>query len=186
MIENRGTWTDFIGGVGVQIAEIFDQGQEEYISGIGNLLMVNSNVTGAQQTISGKTGVGEVAKFNDGDDVPLGRRYKTYNTTFVWNNYGKGIQVTKNTIEDRDFSNDLNEMKDLSIGVNYSQDKSGIQIFNGGFATTTSVNGYDLSLYGDGAPTFSTVHPTVVPGVHLNLMQVLQALHLEWITLRLV
>jgi len=164
MIETRGTWTSLIGGVGVKIAEVFDQGQEEYIPGIGNLLMVDGTVTGAQLTVTGKTGVGELESFDDGDDVPLGRRYKTYDTTYVWNNYGKGIQVTKNTIEDRDFQQELDEMKDLSIASNYSQDKSGIQIFNGGFATTATVNRFKLSLYGDAVPTFSTVHPSVVPG----------------------
>ena len=55
-------------------------------------------------------------------------------------------------------------MKDLSVAANFSQDKSGMQLFNGGFATTAKVNGYTMTFYGDAVPTFSTVHPTVVPG----------------------
>src|SRR3990167_7903083 len=55
-------------------------------------------------------------------------------------------------------------MRDLSMGANYSQDRSGVQLFNGGFATTVDVNGYRMSWYGDGEPLFSTVHSTVVPG----------------------
>ncbi len=55
-------------------------------------------------------------------------------------------------------------MRDLGIAVNYSQDKSGVQLFNGGFATTRDVNNYRMTFYGDGVPTFSTIHPTVVPG----------------------
>ena len=162
-IETRGTWTDLIAGVGLQIAEVFDQGQEEYIPGIGNVLNLTSG-EGAQKNFTGKTGIGRLKKFADGEDLPGGRRYKTYTTKVNYNNYGLFVDVTKNNIEDRDFQNELDEMKDLSIGANFSQDESGMQLFNGGFATTTTVNGYDISLYGDAVPTFSTVHPSVVPG----------------------
>jgi len=164
-VETRGNWTDLIAGVGLEMAEVFNQGQEEYIPGLTAVVRASSGV-GAQRNYSGKTGVGEVEKFDDGDDIPGGRRYKTYTTKVNYNNYGKYIDVTKNTIEDRDeaYAADLDEMKDLSIGVNYSQDKSALQLFNGGFATTTLVNGYEMTWYGDGKPQFSTVHPTVVPG----------------------
>jgi hypothetical protein len=162
-IETRASWTDLIAGVGLQIAEVFDQGQEEYLMGIGNILNMTSG-TGAQTNFTGKTGVGEVSNFVDGDNIPGGNRFKTYTTTVAYNNYGKALQVTKNTIEDRDFAGDLDEMKDLSVAANYSQDRSGSQLFNGGFATTTLVNGYTMTFYGDGKPTFSTIHPTVVPG----------------------
>lgn len=163
-MESRSTWTNLIGGVGAKLADVFDQGQEEYIPGLDRLFMLDGNVSGAQMTLAGKTGSGRMRYFDDGDNLPETRRYKTYETTFVWNNYGQYIDVTKNTIEDRDFASILDEMKDLSISANYSQDESAVQIFNGGFATTATVNGYKLSLYGDGVPTFSTVHPTVVPG----------------------
>lgn len=162
-IETRGTWTDLIAGVGLQIAEVFDQGQEEYLVGIGNVLNMSTGV-GAQQNFTGKTGIGRISGFADGDDLPGGRRYKTYTTLVNYNNYGKFIDVTKNTIEDRNFSSALDEMKDLSVGANYSQDESGMQLFNGGFATATTVNGYAITGYGDAKPTFSTIHPTVVPG----------------------
>lgn len=162
-IETRGTWTDLIAGVGLQIAEVFDQGQEEYLVGIGNVLNMSSG-DGAQRNFTGKTGIGRISQFADGDDLPGGRRYKTYTTLVNYNNYGKFVDVTKNTIEDRDFSAALDEMKDLSVGANYSQDESGMQLFNGGFATTTTVNGYVITLYGDAKPTFSTIHPSTVPG----------------------
>lgn len=167
MYETRGNWTDLIAGVGLQMAEVFDQGQEEYLPGIGYVLQTSTGV-GAQRNFSGKTGIGEIAYFDDGDDVPGGKRYKTYTTKVMYNNYGKFIDVTANTIEDRDFDSELDEMKDLSTGANFSQDKSGMQLFNGGFATTVTVNGYKMSWYGDGVAWFSTVHPTVVPGASTN------------------
>lgn len=117
-----------------------------------------------QANYTGKTGVGELQRFDEGDDLPGGRRYKTYTTKVVPNDYGKFIDVTAQAIEDRDFASDLSEMKDLGVAANYSQDASAMQLFNGGFATTIDVNGYRMTWYGDGEPLFSTVHSTVVPG----------------------
>ena len=163
IIETRGTWTDLIAGVGLEMAEVFDQGQEEYIVGLTSV--VNSSTgDGAAKHFTGKTGVGRIEKFADGDNLPGGRRYKTYNTDVAYVSYGKSLDVTKLAIEDRNYSSELDEMKDLSMGANYSQDESACQLFNGGFTTNTVVNGYDVNLYGDGKATFSTQHPTVVPG----------------------
>jgi hypothetical protein len=163
MLESRGTWTDLIPDVGLKISEVFDQANEEYRPGINQVLQQTSG-EGAQKNYSGKTGLGEISRFEEGDNIPGKNRYKTYTTQVEYNNYGGYVQVTKNNIDDRDFEAQLDEMKDLGIATNYSQDKSGIQLFNGGFATTRDVNGYRMTYYGDGVPTFSTVHPTVVPG----------------------
>lgn len=162
-METRGTWTDLIAGVGLQISEVFDQGQEEYTPGISQVL-IQTTGAGAEKHFTGKTGLGRLSLFEEGDDIAVKRRYKTYTTTVAYNFYGEGVQVTKAEIEDRDFDAQLDEMKDLSVAANFSQDESGMQLFNGGFATTTTVNGYKLTFYGDAVPTFSTVHPTVVPG----------------------
>jgi len=164
MIENRATWTDLIAGVGIEIGEVFNQAQEQYTPGIGSVLNVTSG-EGAQRYVTGKTGTGRLNLFDGGDDIGLSNRTKTYTTKVAYNNYGDGVLVTKNNIMDRDFSEQLDEMRDLSIGANFSQDEAGMQIFNGGFATTEVVNGYKLNLYGDAVPTFSTVHPSTKPGV---------------------
>lgn len=169
MAETRATWGDLIEGVGLEILEVFDQAQEEYIPGIGNVLQTATG-SGAQETFSGKVGAGELSKFNDGSPIDNKNRYRSYDTTIAWINYGGVIDVTKNTIEDRspEFSAQLDEMKDLSIGANFSQDKSGMQLFNGGFATTVAVNGYDMTWYGDGVALYSNSHPTLVPGASVN------------------
>lgn len=162
-MENRGNWTDLIAGVGLEISEVFDLGQEEYMPGIGKILTMSTG-TGAQKNLTGKTGLGRLVQFDEGDNMSSNRRYKTYTTKVVYNDYGRFVEVTGNAIEDRDFSNELDEMKDLSIASNFSQDEAGMQLFNGGFATTAKVNGYTMTFYGDAKPTYSTVHPTVVPG----------------------
>jgi phage major head subunit gpT-like protein len=162
-MENRTKWTDLIPDTGLKISEAYDQGDDLYTPGIFAVLKKNSDDK-AQANYTGKTGFGEVKQFEDGDDIPTIARYKTYTTKVVYRNYGGAVEVTKNLIEDRDFESELDEMKDMSRSINYSIDKSGAQMFNGGFATTVAVNGYDMTWYGDGKPQFSTVHPTVVPG----------------------
>lgn len=162
-MESRGNWTDLIPDTGLRIAEVFDQGQEEYLPGISSVL-ISSNGAGAQRNFRGKTGAGRLRKFDDGDDISQTKRHPSYLTSVIYNNYGASIEVTKNLIEDRNFADQLDEMKDLSIAANFSQDEAGMQIFNGGFATTADVNGYTINMYGDAKPTFSTVHPTQVPG----------------------
>lgn len=163
MIESRGTWTDLIPDVGLRISEVFDQGMEEYTPGIFSVL-IQSTGEGAQKNYSGKTGLGELSLFEEGDNIKGGNRYKTYTTKVEYNGYGSYVQVTKNNIEDRDFEAQLDEMKDLAVATNYSVDKAGMQLFNGGFATTRLVNDFRMTWYGDAVPQFSTVHPTVVPG----------------------
>lgn len=162
-MENRQKWTDLIPDVGLRIAEVYDQGDEQYTPGIFSVLKQGSSAK-AQDNFTGKTSFGKVSQFEDGDDVPTIERFKTYTTKVIYRNYGGAVEVTKNLIEDRDFESELDEMKDMSRSVNYSIDESGAQLFNGGFATTVAVNGYDMTWYGDGVPQFSTVHPTVVPG----------------------
>lgn len=163
-METRGSWTDLVPGVGLDIAEVFDQGQEEYLPGIFSVLSTGTAPVAAQKNLRGKTGVGRLKLFNDGDDLANNRRWPSYLTKVVYNNYGQSIDVTKNQIEDREFYNELDEMRDLSVAANFSQDEAGMQLFNGGFATTPAVNGYNMNFYGDAVPTYSTVHPTQVPG----------------------
>jgi len=160
-MELRGNWADLIAGVGLELDEVFNQAQEEYQPGIFALL---NRVTGsgAQRNVTGKTGVGKISLFDDGDDVPQKNRVKTYTTQIVYNNYGGFLEVSKNTIEDRDFAEVFDETRELGLAANISQDEAGMQLFNGGFATTIDYNGYRMSWYGDGNPLFSTVHNTPV------------------------
>lgn len=162
-MENRQKWTDLIPDTGLKIAEVYDQGDAQYSPGIFAVLK-QSNGVGAQENVTGKTSFGKVKQFEDGDDIPTIERFKTYTTKVIFRNYGGAVEVTKNLIEDRDFQNELDEMKDMSRSVNYAIDESGAQLYNGGFATTVSVNGYDMTWYADGQPQFSTVHATTVPG----------------------
>ena len=163
-MESRGNFGGLIGGVGLQFFDVIDQALETYTPGLFAVLGSES-VTGAQENYTSVTGTGEVRKFDgDGEDITTSRRHQGYTTKALWTNYGQSIEVSYNQLQDNDFQAELNAAKHMGISMNFSQDKSGVQLFNGGFSTTTTVNNYDMTWYGDGVPLFSTVHPTTVPG----------------------
>ena len=163
-MESRGNFGGLVGGVGLEFMNVIDQALDTYQPGIFSVLTLKT-VTGAQENYTSVTGAGELTKFDgDGEDIPISRQHQSYTTKSLWTNYGKSIEVSYNLMEDNDYQSELDAARHMAIGAQFSQDKSGVQLFNGGFATTTNVNGYDMSWYGDGVPLFSTVHPTTVPG----------------------
>ena len=70
-MELRGKWTDLVGGVGLQIGELFNQAQDEYQPGIFALLN-KLTLSGAERHVTGKTGLGRISLFDDGDVVRTG------------------------------------------------------------------------------------------------------------------
>jgi phage major head subunit gpT-like protein len=162
-METRGNWTNQMPDVGLKLTEYFDQGSLLYTPGIGSVLTVRTG-DGAQKNYEGMTTFGELRKTAEGDAAGTLTRSLTYLTSVAYSKYTGSIEVTQEMVEDRDFSNVFDEAMQLGRSANFSLDKSGMQLFNGGFATTIAVNGYDMTWYGDGVPTFSTVHPTKVPG----------------------
>src|SRR3990167_6057396 len=108
--------------------------------------------------VSGKTPAGELTKRTQGNEAAQKNRFKLFDTEFIPVEYAGYIEVTKRTLRTRAFAGIFDEAKDLTIAGQLSQDKSLAQVFNGGFNTTLTVNGYDISRYGDSDPLFSTVH----------------------------
>jgi hypothetical protein len=162
-MENRGNWTNQIPDVGLRLAEFFDQGGMLYQPGIDKVLTRRTG-DGAKKNYEGMTTLGELKKTEEGDAAKSLSRNLTYLTQVSYTKYTGSIEVTQEMIEDRDFGNVFDEASQLGRSANFSMDKSGMQLFNGGFSTATSVNGYDMTWYGDGRPTFSTIHPSKVPG----------------------
>lgn len=169
MIETRSKWGELIKGVGIQVLEVIDQGVELYTPGISALLKMESSDVG-QKTFAGKVSENTITRKDEGESTDELNRYKTYNTTVDYSAYGAKVEITRENLMDRDFSTQLDEAMDIGRASQYSQDIAGIQLFNGGFDTRKSdINvagsSYRYNYYGDGVPTFSTIHPTVVPGI---------------------
>lgn len=165
MIETRSKWGEIISGVGIQVLEVYDQATELYQAGISNLLKVESSSVG-QKNFTGKVSENTITRKDEGEATEEISRYKTYVTSVDYTTYAGKLEITKENIDDRDFSAQLDEAADLAKASQFSQDEAGVQLFNGGFTTRKdSIKGYRYQYYNDGVPTFSTIHPTVVPGV---------------------
>jgi hypothetical protein len=165
MIETRAKWGELIKGVGIQILEAVDQGMELYSPGISSLLKTDSSDVG-QKSFTGKVSENRITRKDEGDSTDELDRYKTVVTSVDYTAYAAKIEVTREDLMDRDFSSQLDEGTDIGRAANFTQDEAGLQLFNGGFDTRKEdIKGYRYQYYNDGVPTFSTQHPSVVPGV---------------------
>ena len=164
MIEMRSKWGELIKGTGLQILEAIDQGVELYTPGISSLLMMETSDAG-QKNFTGKVSENRITRKDEAEDTDELSRYKTYVTSVDYTAYAAKIEVSRETLMDRDFAGILDEATDIGRASNFTQDEAGIQLFNGGFDTRKdSIRGYRYIYYADGVPTFSVQHPSVVPG----------------------
>jgi hypothetical protein len=164
MIETRAKWSGGLKGIELDIIDWYDQALDEYTPGISNIINVMATDQ-ARLIWTGKTGVAQGArKMEETENFPEDARYQTYNTEAIPQKYGNSLMVSKEAIDDAAVSEIMEQARDLAIDMQYSIDEAGMQLYNGGFATTSDVRGYSLYFYGDAVPTFSVVHPSLVPG----------------------
>lgn len=118
----------------------------------------------AQKHFTGKVSENRIRRKDEAEDSDELSRYKTYLTSVDYTAYAAKIEVSRETLMDREFAGVLDEATDIGRASNFTQDEAGIQLFNGGFDTRKEeILGYRYQYYGDGVPTFSTQHPTPVP-----------------------
>lgn len=149
---------DLAKGVDARFLEVFDENVNVYKS---NLPMIFKELTSekAREQTKLKAGTGFLVKKDEGTPITRGNQQFSYQTEYIHDTYGKGVTVTMENIEDRDWNDKLDEFKDLAQSANVSMDQAMAQVLNGGFVTTVTVNGYDISRLNDGKPLFSTAHP---------------------------
>lgn len=165
MIEIRSKWGELIKGAGLQILEAMDQGSELYSPGIFTLLQQTSSDAG-QKHFTGKVSENRITRKDEAEESKEINRYKTYVTSVDYTAYAAKIEVSRETLMDREFGGILDEATDIGRAANFSVDEAGIQLFNGGFTTRKeTIKGYRYQYYNDTVPTFSVQHPSVVPGV---------------------
>ncbi len=158
VIENRSHWNDWIKGIDAKFAEVFDQTKDTYKSDADKLFRAKSSDQARERT-SGKTPYGFLKATNEGGNIEKGSRQKTYDTEYVFSKYTGGIEVTMEEIEDRDYSDKLDEMKDLSVADKVTRDKNYAEVFNRAFDTNAGTDGLNITRYGDGKALCSTIHP---------------------------
>lgn len=117
-----------------------------------------------QKNFTGKVSENRITRKDEAEDTDELARYKTYVTSVDYTAYAAKIEVSRETLMDRDFAGILDEATDIGRASNFTIDEAGIQLFNGGFDTRKdSIRGYRYQYYNDGVPTFSVQHPSVVP-----------------------
>ncbi len=164
MIESRSKWGEIIKGVGLHLFEVIDQNMELYTPGISNLLKIESSDS-AQKHFTGKVSENRLRRKDEGESTDELGRFKTYVTSVDYTAYADKLEITREQLMDRDFTNVMSEAADLGRAASFSQDESGIQLFNAGWTTRKdSAKGYRMQWYNDTVPQWSTLHPSVVPG----------------------
>src|SRR3990167_2651819 len=157
MPDLRGQAGLLIKGVAAKASEVFDEQGELAQIVIPSFFKVRSD-DGAQYNVSGLSGPGVLQKRTEEGAYDYSRRYKTYDTNFIHSTYSRGLEVSMEQLQDRDFDSVWDELKQLRKAADFWRQSAVFQPFNGAFVTTTTVNGVDLTRYGDGLALASTVH----------------------------
>ena len=146
-----------IKGTAAKIAEVFDEQGELAQVAIPSFFKVRSD-DGAQYNVTGLSGPGVLVKRSESGTYNYSRRYKTNDTNFVHSTYSRGLEVSMEQMQDREHDSIWDEVKQLRKAADFWKQSAVFQPFNGGFGTLASVNGVDITRYGDGLALFSTVH----------------------------
>lgn len=146
-----------IKGTAARIAEVFDEQGELAQVAVPSFFKRRTDV-GAQYNVTGLSGPGMLQKRSENGSYHVSRRYKTNDTNFIHSTYSDSIEVSMEQMQDREHDSVWDEVKQLRKSADFWRQWAVFQPFNGGFGTLASVNGVDLTRYGDGLALFSTVH----------------------------
>ncbi len=163
MSDTRGNFGLLIKGVAAKASEVFDQAAETYKLSVPSFYKSRSD-DAAQYNVSGLTGAGLLAKRTEQSAYTVNRRFKTYDTNFVHTTYSMRLELAMEMLQDRDFAGIFDEARQQRIASEFYRQRALVQVFNAGFGTSSSLNGVDLSRYGDGKALFSVSHPRVDGG----------------------
>lgn len=145
-------------GIDAKFLEVFDENVDNYQSDLKTLFRTRSSDKKREHT-KNKAGTGLLSEKDEGSSITRGEQKLAYETEFLHNTFGKGVTVTMEDIQDRDYADKLDEFKDLSRSAKVTMDRAMAQVFNSAFNTTTRVNGQKISRLKDAVPLCSTVHP---------------------------
>lgn len=149
-----------IRGVGVTFREFFTHRDFSEVSGWGEVGIKTMNTDEAVSTFSGKTGAGFLVRTPDGSVMSTGSRFKLFDTSVSQDPYTLRLEVTRQQMLYRDFSEVFDEAADLMDAFKSTLSRAGAQIFNRAFTSGDGVTGGTRVVqYADGSPLASTSHP---------------------------
>ena len=163
MADLRSNFGLLIKGVAAKASEVFDQAAMTYKIDVPAFYKQRSD-DAQQYNVSGLTSGGLLTKRAEQANYSTGRRHKTYDTNYIHTNYSKRFELSMEMLQDRDFNGVFDESRQQRIMADFFRQRALFQVFNGGFGTSSTVNGVDLTRYGDGVALFSTAHPRVDGG----------------------
>lgn len=159
-IQTRSTLAD-LGktGLGPKFEQVFEQNLIKYDGRkIAEKLFAFMNTDRATFRTTGLTGYNYMVEFNEGDPFPELINVKTFQTLYSIRDYGGAVTVTDDYLQDHEkLGMALDEMANLAASIDISEVRSAFQILNGGFGTSTKVNGTTLHRYNSEA-LFSATH----------------------------
>ena len=146
-----------IKGTAAKASEVFDEQGELAQPVIPAFYKVRSD-DAAQYNVSGLSGPGGLVARTEQGQYDASRRYKTNDTNYIHTTYSRELEVSMEQLQDRDFDSVWDEIRQLRKAADFWRQSSVFQPFNGGFVTTATINGVNLTRYGDGLAAFSTAH----------------------------
>src|SRR3990167_10837435 len=127
MADLRGNAGMLIKGVAAKASEVFDeQGELAQIS-VPSFFRVKSD-DAAQYNATGLSGPGVLSKRAEMGSYDTGRRYKTYDTSFIHTTYSKELEVSMEQLSDRDFDSVWDEIKQLRKSADFWRQSAVFQV----------------------------------------------------------
>jgi hypothetical protein len=106
-----------------------------------------------------KTGVNYLQTMEEGAAFNSDSRLLGYKTSIAVRDWSQSVSVTRNAIKDSDYRSQLDEFSDLTRAGMETMDKAFFDgIFNYAFTAQASLPTW-VTIYGDGKPQCSTLHP---------------------------
>jgi hypothetical protein len=160
MIQTSAHYNELLKGVDAKFYEVHNQAAASWKPQIIDSLIKRESTVNAVERTKIVGGVGFLTKKAENATVPRGTQVIGYKTEFNFDEYEKGVEVTRKAMDDMDYRDKLDEFTSLSRGAMLTMDKAAAQVFNSAFVTTAEVNGVAISRLNDGKPLCSTIHPS--------------------------
>ena len=157
MPDLRGQAGLLIKGTAAKASEVFDEQGSLANVVVPSFFKVRSD-DGAQYNVTGLSGPGILTARSEMGAYASSRRYKTPDTNFIHSTYSQELEVSMEQMQDRDFDSVWDELRQQRKAADFYRQFAPFQAFNGGFGTLATVNGVNLTRFGDGLAAFSTVH----------------------------
>lgn len=163
-MEQTGKFGSLIKGIGLEMADVVDQGRDSYNPGILAILHVEST-DAAQVNYTEFTDYTGFGYREEGENANDQERHKGFDSKYVVDNMSGSITVSVESIRRNEYASELKAGAKAGRDAMRFRDKLGFNLLTSGFDNNDRLkNGYKLNWFNDGKAQFSVAHPSAVPG----------------------